>query len=405
MKNKDRKHDGGFFVREVVVVSARRSPIGNFGGSLKDLSAVELGTQVVSEALQSIHLEPSLVDEVIMGNVLSAGLGQNVSRQIAIKAGLPNETTSYTVNKVCGSGLKAVILGAQSIMLEDNEIVVVGGTESMSQSPYVLPNHRFGNKMGDSSLVDTMMKDGLTDAFDELPMGLTAENVVDLYKLTRKEQDEFAALSQQKVEKAIQLGKFNDEIVPIKVPARKGETLLVEEDEYPRFGTTSDSLARLRPAFKKEGSVTAGNASGINDGAAALILMSREKAEELELEVLGSIVSFGTSGVDPKIMGTAPIEATKKALRKAGLTIEDLDLVEANEAFAAQSISVLKELELNPEIVNVNGGAIALGHPIGASGARILVTLLHEMKRRDAKNGLATLCIGGGQGISLVVKR
>lgn len=392
-------------MKEVVVVSARRSPIGNFGGSLKDLSAVELGTQVVLETLKSINLEPNLVDEVIMGNVLSAGLGQNISRQIAIKAGLPNETTSYTVNKVCGSGLKAVILGAQTIMLGDNEIVVVGGTESMSQSPYILPNHRFGNKMGDSSLVDTMMKDGLTDAFDELPMGMTAENVVDLYGLTRKEQDEFAATSQQKAQKAIQIGRFDDEIVPIKVSNRKGKSLQVDVDEYPRFDTTSDSLTRLRPAFKKEGSVTAGNSSGINDGAAALVLMSKEKAKELDLEILGSIISYGTSGVNPKVMGTAPIEATKKALEKANLTIDDLDLVEANEAFAAQSISVLKELELNPEIVNVNGGAIALGHPIGASGARILVTLLHEMKKREVKNGLATLCIGGGQGISLIVKR
>ncbi len=392
-------------MREVVIVSARRSPIGNFGGSLKELSAVEIGTQVVSESLKAIGLEPHLVDEVIMGNVLSAGLGQNISRQIAINAGIPNETSSYTVNKVCGSGLKSVILGAQSIMLGDNDVVIVGGTESMSQSPYIVPSHRFGQKMGNSTMIDTMMKDGLTDAFDDFPMGLTAENVVDLYQLSRQEQDKFAASSQMKAEKAIKSGRFDAEIVPMVSPVRKGEPLVVTTDEYPRFGTSVESLAKLKPAFKKEGTVTAGNSSGINDGAAVLILMEKEKADSLGLESLGTILSYATSGVDPKIMGTAPISATKKALKKAGLTVEDLDLVEANEAFAAQSLSVQSELALDPEIVNVNGGAIALGHPIGASGARVLVTLLHEMKKREATNGLASLCIGGGQGISLLVKR
>ena len=392
-------------MREVVIVSARRSPIGSFGGSLKDISAVELGAKVVSESLKAINLNPALVDEVIMGNVLSAGLGQNVSRQIAIKAGIPKESSAFTVNKVCGSGLKSVILAAQSIMLGDNEIVVAGGSESMSQSAFVLPDYRFGGKMGNGVVVDTMMKDGLTDAFNDFPMGITAENIADLYNFTREEQDVFAANSQQKAEAAIKANKFKEEIIPIEVPIKRGETIVVETDEFPRFGTTTDSLAKLRPAFKKEGTVTAGNASGINDGAAALILMTREKANELGLEVLGSLSAYATGGVDPKIMGTGPIPSTRKALKKAGLDMKDLDLVEANEAFAAQSLSVMKELEINPDIVNVNGGAIALGHPIGASGARVLVTLIHEMKKREVENGLATLCIGGGQGISVVIKR
>lgn len=391
-------------MKEVVIVSAKRSPIGSFGGSLKNISAVELGTQVVTSALEEIELDLSSVDEVIMGNVLSAGLGQNVSRQIAIKAGIPKEASAFTINKVCGSGLKAVILGAQSISLGDNEVVAVGGVESMSQSPYIIPNYRFGNKMGNATMVDTMMMDGLTDAFDELPMGMTAENIVEKYQLTRKEQDTFALSSQQKAEKAIKEEKFKEEIVPIVISNRKGKTTITE-DEYPRFGMTLESLSQLRPAFKKEGSVTAGNSSGINDGAACLILMSKEKAEELNLEILGRILSYATAGVDPRVMGLGPVAATKKALLKANLTVDELDLVEANEAFAAQSVSVMKELGLKPERVNVNGGAIALGHPIGASGARILVTLVHEMKKRKAKKGLATLCIGGGQGISLIIER
>lgn len=394
-----------FFVREVVIVSARRSPIGSFGGSLKDISAVELGTQVVTKAMSDIQLDPSLVDEVIMGNVLSAGLGQNISRQIAIKSGIPKETSAFTVNKVCGSGLKAVVLGAQSIALGDHEVVVVGGTESMSQSPYVIPNYRFGTKMGNATLVDTMMSDGLTDAFDELPMGITAENIVEKYSLTRQEQDEFALMSQKKAETAIKTGKFEAEIVPISVPNRKKEPTIVSLDEYPRFGMSLEKLAKLRPSFKKEGSVTAGNSSGINDGSACLILMTKEKATELNLDILGSIASYATAGVTPELMGLAPIEATRKALAKEQLEVSDLDLIEANEAFASQSISVIKELQLDPNCVNVNGGAIALGHPIGASGARILVTLLHEMKKQEAKIGLATLCIGGGQAISLIVKR
>lgn len=391
-------------MKEVVIVSAKRSPIGSFGGSLKNISAVELGTQVVTSALEEIELDLSSVDEVIMGNVLSAGLGQNISRQIAIKAGIPKEASAFTINKVCGSGLKAVILGAQSISLGDNEVVAVGGVESMSQSPYIIPNYRFGNKMGNATMVDTMMMDGLTDAFDELPMGMTAENIVEKYQLTRKEQDTFALSSQQKAEKAIKEEKFKEEIVPIVISNRKGKTTITE-DEYPRFGMTLESLSQLRPAFKKEGSVTAGNSSGINDGAACLILMSKEKAEELNLEILGRILSYATAGVDPRVMGLGPVAATKKALLKANLTVDELDLVEANEAFAAQSVSVMKELGLKPERVNVNGGAIALGHPIGASGARILVTLVHEMKKRKAKKGLATLCIGGGQGISLIIER
>ncbi|MBO0477724.1 acetyl-CoA C-acetyltransferase [Vagococcus sp. DIV0080] len=392
-------------MKEVVIVSAKRSAIGSFGGSLKGVSAVELGTKVVSESLKAINLDPALVDEVILGNVLSAGLGQNVSRQIAINAGIPKESSAFTINKVCGSGLKSVILAAQSIMLGDNDIVVAGGSESMSQSAFVLPDYRFGGKMGNGVIVDTMMKDGLSDAFDDIAMGITAENIAELYNFTREEQDAFSAKSQNKAEEAVKAGKFKDEIIPIEIPQRRGESVIFDTDEFPRFGTTPDSLAKLRPAFKKGGTVTAGNASGINDGAAVLVLMSREKAEELGMPILGSVSAYATGGVDPKIMGTGPIPSTKKALKKANIEVKDLDLIEANEAFAAQAMSVMKDLDLNPEITNVNGGAIALGHPIGASGARVLVTLINEMQKRDAKNGLATLCIGGGQGISVIIKR
>ncbi|MEG2707922.1 MAG: acetyl-CoA C-acetyltransferase [Vagococcus sp.] len=392
-------------MKEVVIVSAKRSAIGSFGGSLKGVSAVELGTKVVSESLKAINLDPALVDEVILGNVLSAGLGQNVSRQIAINAGIPKESSAFTINKVCGSGLKSVILAAQSIMLGDNDIVVAGGSESMSQSAFVLPDYRFGGKMGNGVIVDTMMKDGLSDAFDDIAMGITAENIAELYNFTREEQDAFSAKSQNKAEEAVKAGKFKDEIIPIEIPQRRGEPVIFDTDEFPRFGTTPDSLAKLRPAFKKGGTVTAGNASGINDGAAVLVLMSREKAEELGMPILGSVSAYATGGVDPKIMGTGPIPSTKKALKKANIEVKDLDLIEANEAFAAQAMSVMKDLDLNPEITNVNGGAIALGHPIGASGARVLVTLINEMQKRDAKNGLATLCIGGGQGISVIIKR
>ena len=392
-------------MKEVVILSDKRSAIGSFGGSLKGVSAVELGTKVVSESLKAINLDPALVDEVILGNVLSAGLGQKVSRQIAINAGIPKESSAFTINKVCGSGLKSVILAAQSIMLGDNDIVVAGGSESMSQSAFVLPDYRFGGKMGNGVIVDTMMKDGLSDAFDDIAMGITAENIAELYNFTREEQDAFSAKSQNKAEEAVKAGKFKDEIIPIEIPQRRGEPVIFDTDEFPRFGTTPDSLAKLRPAFKKGGTVTAGNASGINDGAAVLVLMSREKAEELGMPILGSVSAYATGGVDPKIMGTGPIPSTKKALKKANIEVKDLDLIEANEAFAAQAMSVMKDLDLNPEITNVNGGAIALGHPIGASGARVLVTLINEMQKRDAKNGLATLCIGGGQGISVIIKR
>ncbi|AQP54669.1 acetyl-CoA acetyltransferase [Vagococcus penaei] len=392
-------------MKEVVIVAARRSPIGSFGGSLKNINAVELGQKVVVETLKDINLDPAEVDEVILGNVLSGGLGQNVSRQIAINAGIPQDASAFTINKVCGSGLKSVILGAQSIMLGDNEVVVVGGSESMSQAPYVLPTARYGQRMGDGKIVDTMLSDGLTDAFHGIHMGITAENIAEKYGFTREAQDEFAAKSQNKAEKAIKEGRFKDEIVPIEIPQRKGEPVIFAQDEFPRFGSTAESLGKLRPAFKKDGTVTAGNASGINDGAAILVLMTREKAEKLGLEVLASVVSYASAGVDPLIMGTGPISATKKALAKAEMSVDDLELVESNEAFAAQAMSVAQELNLNEDITNVNGGAISLGHPIGASGARILVSLIHEMKKRDAKKGLATLCIGGGQGISLVIKR
>lgn len=392
-------------MKEVVIVSAVRTPIGAFGGAFKDVSAVDLGKTAVKAALEKVNLDPSKVEELIFGNVLSAGLGQNVARQVAIAAGLPNHVPSFVVNKVCGSGLKTVALAAQSISNGDAEIVVAGGTESMSQSAYVLPNARWGYRMGNQQVVDTMVYDGLTDVFNQYHMGITAENIVDEYKLTREQQDELAVASQNKAEKAVTEGRFKDEIAPVSIPQRKGDPVVVDTDEYPRFGATMEGLGKLRPAFKKDGSVTAGNASGINDGAAALVLMSKEKAEELGLEPLATIKSYASAGVAPEIMGTGPIPSSKKALEKAGLTVEDLDLVEANEAFAAQALSVCQDLNLDMDKVNVNGGAIALGHPIGASGARILVTLLHEMKKRESKYGLATLCIGGGQGISMIVER
>ena len=393
-------------MREVVIVAAQRTPIGAFGGAFKDVSAVELGKVAVKGALDSINLDPKEVDELIFGNVLGAGLGQNVARQVAVGAGIPIEKPSVTINKVCGSGLKTVSLAAQSIIAGDADVIVAGGTENMSASAFVLPGARWGLRMGDGKVVDTMLKDGLMDAFEDYHMGITAENIAEKFNLSREEQDELATASQNKAEAAITSGRFKEEIVPVSVPQRKGDDLVVDTDEYPRFGATQEGLAKLRPAFKRDGgSVTAANSSGINDGAAALILMSREKAEALGLEVLASIKSYASAGVDPSIMGTGPIPATRIALEKAGLTIGDIDLVEANEAFAAQALCVLKDLEIDMEKVNVNGGAIALGHPIGASGARIFVTLLHEMKKRDVKRGLATLCIGGGQGISVVVER
>lgn len=392
-------------MKEVVIVSAVRTPIGAFGGKFKDVSAVELGTIVAKEALKRAKLAPNVVDEVIFGNVLQAGLGQNVARQVSVHAGIPIEVPSYVVNKVCGSGLKAVALAAQAILAGDADIVLAGGTENMSQAPYLLKSARWGQRMGNGQIEDSMVQDGLTDIFNKYHMGITAENVAENYGLTREGQDELSLASQNKAEIAIKEGRFKEEIVPVEIPQRKGEPIVVDTDEYPKFGTTMETLGKLRPAFKKDGSVTAGNASGINDGAAALVVMSKEKADELGITPLATIVSYASAGVEPSLMGTGPIPATKKALDKANLAIEDLDLIEANEAFAAQALSVIKELNLDRDKVNVNGGAIALGHPIGASGARILVSLLHEMEKRDARNGLATLCIGGGQGIALIVKR
>jgi acetyl-CoA C-acetyltransferase len=387
-----------------VIVAAVRTAIGSFGGSFKNTTAVELGSIVVKAALDQAKVDPKLVDELIFGNVLQAGLGQNVARQVAIKAGLPIEVSSFTINKVCGSGLKAVQLAAQAIENGDAEIVVAGGTENMSLSPYVVNSARWGARMGDTAMVDTMVYDGLTDAFSGVHMGITAENIAEKYGFTREQQDAFAVVSQRRAVDAIAAGKFVDEIVPVVIPQKKGDPIIVDTDEYPKPGTSMDGLAKLRPAFKKDGTVTAANASGLNDGAACLVLMSEAKAKALGLKPLVVVKAAASAGVDPQIMGTGPIPATRKALAKANLSVDDLDLVEANEAFAAQALSVVTELKLNPEIVNVNGGAIALGHPIGASGARILVTLIHEMMKRSAKTGLATLCIGGGQGISVIVE-
>ncbi|WP_368645794.1 acetyl-CoA C-acetyltransferase [Alkalibacterium putridalgicola] len=392
-------------MREVVIVEAARTPIGSHGGAFKNVSAVDLGVAVVKGAMERAKLNPEDVDELIFGNILSAGLGQNVARQVAIYSGIPKEVPSFAVNKLCGSGLKTVALAAQAIMAGDADVIIAGGTESMSNAAHVIEDARWGKRMGDMKVVDTMLKDGLMDAFNDYHMGITAENINDQYGFTREEQDKFAATSQQRAEEAIKAGKFKEEIIPVEVPQRRGDPVVVDTDEYPRFGTTFEKLQSMRPAFKKDGSVTAGNASGINDGAAALILMSKEKAEELGMKPLVTLTAYASAGVSPTIMGCGPIPATQKVLKKAGLTVEDLDLIEANEAFAAQSLSVVKDLELNTDIVNVNGGAIALGHPIGASGARILVTLIHEMLKRDSKKGLATLCIGGGMGIAVTVER
>jgi acetyl-CoA C-acetyltransferase len=390
---------------EVVIVSAVRTAIGSFGGSLQNVSATTLGGTVIKEALNKVGVSANEVDEVIMGNVLQAGLGQNPARQATLAAGLPETVSALTINKVCGSGLKAVHLATQAILAGDADVIVAGGMENMSQAPYLLKNARNGFKMGDQKVVDSMIQDGLWCAFNDYHMGVTAENLCDKYEITRDEQDAFAASSQQKAEAAIQSGRFKDEIVPVEVPGRKGQVTIFEQDEFPRAGTTAESLGKLRPAFKKDGSVTAGNASGINDGAAAVVVMSRKKADELGLTPLVSIKSNATAGVDPSIMGIGPVSAVKKALEKAAVSLEDVQLVEANEAFAAQSIAVDRELQFNHDILNVNGGAIALGHPIGASGTRVLVSLIHEMQKRDAKLGLATLCIGGGQGVATIVER
>lgn len=397
---------GGNILTEVVIVSALRSAVGKFGGAFKNVSAVDLGAKVLKESYERLNLDPKEFDEVILGNVLSGGLGQNVARQISMHAGLPKEVPAFSVNQVCGSGAKTVMLGVQSIMSGDNEIVAVGGAENMSQSPYVLRDYRWGGRMGHGETIDTLINDGLSDAFYKYHMGITAENISEKFGISRETQDKFSLQSQQRAEAAIKAGKFKDEIVPISVPQRKGDDIVVDQDEGPRFGQTIEALQKLRPAFKKDGgTVTAGNSSGINDAAAILILMSKEKAEKLGLKPLATVASYATAGVDPRIMGTGPIPATKKALKKADLTVDDLELIESNEAFAAEAVCVNQELNLNTDIVNVNGGAIALGHPIGASGARIIVTLLHEMEKRNAKTGLATLCIGGGQGNSIIVKR
>lgn len=392
-------------MREVVIVSAVRTAIGNYGGALASVSPVDLGAIAIKEALKRGGVDPTHVDEVYMGCILQAGHGQGVARQAAIKAGIPVEVPATTINMLCGSGLRTVSLAAQTILAGDNDVVVVGGTENMSMAPYLLPNSRWGMRMGDGKVVDSMINDALTDAFNNYHMGMTAENLAEKYTLSKEEQDEFAALSQNKAEKAIAEGRFKDEIVPVEIPQRKGDPIVFDTDEFPKASMTAEKLGKLRPAFKKDGSVTAGNASGINDGAAALVVMSKEKADELGLKPLATIVSYANSGVDPSIMGIGPVASSQKALEKAGLKIEDMDLIEANEAFAAQALSVGKELNWDPSKVNVNGGAIALGHPVGASGARILVTLIHEMIKRDSKHGLATLCIGGGMGTALVVKR
>ncbi|CYW54786.1 Acetyl-CoA acetyltransferase [Streptococcus suis] len=388
-------------MKKVAIVSAYRSAIGSFGGSLKDIEIADLGAQVLETALASKNIPADSVDEVIFGNVLSAGQGQNIARQIAIRAGIPQTASAYAVNKVCGSGLKSVLLAAQSIMLGDNDVVVAGGIEIMSQAPYLSKTSRFGSKFGHITLEDSMLTDGLTDAFNDYHMGITAENVAEHYQVSRAEQDAFTYSSQEKAAKAIAEGRFVDEIVPIRLKNRKGETIFAT-DEYPRL-TPIEKLATLRPSFKKDGTVTAANASGINDGCAVLVLMSDEKASELNIQPLAYIEAYATSGLDPALMGLGPITASQKALQKLNKTVEDIDLFELNEAFAAQSIPVVKQLGIDPAKVNVNGGAIAFGHPIGASGSRILVTLIHELIKQEKKLGLCSLCIGGGQGISLIV--
>lgn len=389
---------------EVVIVSALRTPIGQFGGSLKNISAVQLGSIAINAVMERAGVNGDMIDEVIMGNVLQAGLGQNPARQAAIGAGLPQHVSSFTINKVCGSGLKAVHLASQAILTGDAEIVIAGGMENMSQAPYLTMGAREGYKMGDQKMIDSMIHDGLWCAFNDYHMGITAENICDQYNLSRQEQDEFAAWSQEKAEKALKEGRFKDEIVPVTIPQRKGEPVLFDKDEYVKPGTTVEKLEKLRPAFKKDGRVTAGNASGINDGAAAVLMMSARKAKELGIKPLAAIRANASAAVDPGIMGIGPVPATKKALKKARIRVEDLDLIEANEAFAAQSLAVGKDLQFSKDKLNVNGGAIALGHPIGASGTRVLTTLIHELKRRNGKYGLATLCIGGGQGVSTIIE-
>ncbi len=392
-------------MRNVVIVAAKRTAIGNFLGSLAAISAVELGATVIRALLSETGVKPDMISEVIMGNVLTAGLGQNPARQAAISAGIDKSVPAMTINQVCGSGLKATHLAIQAIMCGDAEIVIAGGQENMSLSPHLLPNSRAGFKMGDTTLVDSMLKDGLTDAYNQYHMGITAENVAAKYNVSREEQDKFALSSQMKAAAAQVAGKFTAEIVPVMVPQRKGEPLIFADDEFIKADVTLEALTKLRPAFKKDGTVTAGSSSGINDGAAAVMLMTEEKAKALGLQPLAYIKAYASVALEPEIMGVGPIYASKKTLAKAGWDVADLDLIEANEAFAAQAIAVNNEMKWDVNKVNVNGGAIALGHPIGGSGCRILVTLLHEMQRRDAKKGLATLCIGGGMGVALAVER
>ncbi|MDH4873655.1 acetyl-CoA C-acetyltransferase [Pseudomonas sp. BN515] len=392
-------------MQDVVIVAATRTAIGSFQGALANIPAHELGAAVIRQLLEQTGLKGEQIDEVILGQVLTAGAGQNPARQAAVLAGLPHAVPAMSLNKLCGSGLKALHLGIQAIRCGDAEVIIAGGQESMSLAPYILPAARTGMRMGHAKALDSMIHDGLTDAFNNYHMGVTAENLVEKYGLTREQQDAFAAASQQKAAAAIEAGRFKDEITPILIPQKKGDPIAFDTDEGPRAGTTADSLAKLKPAFKKDGSVTAGNASTLNDGAAAVVLMSAEKAKSLGLPVLARIAGYANSGVDPAIMGIGPVTATRRCLDKAGWSLDDLDLIEANEAFAAQSLSVGKELGWDMAKVNVNGGAIALGHPIGASGCRVLVSLLHEMIKRDAKKGLATLCIGGGMGVALAIER
>ncbi|MCJ1878422.1 acetyl-CoA C-acetyltransferase [Pseudomonas nitroreducens] len=392
-------------MQDVVIVAATRTAIGAFQGSLANIPAHELGSLVIRSLLERSGVKPDQIDEVILGQVLTAGAGQNPARQASIGAGLPVEVPAMTINKLCGSGLKSLFLGVQAIRCGDADVVIAGGQESMSLAPYVLPKARTGLRMGHAELQDTLLRDGLIDAFNDYHMGITAENLAEKFGISREAQDAFAAQSQLKAASAIEAGRFKDEITPVLIPQRKGEPLSFDTDEQPRAGTTAESLAKLKPAFKTDGTVTAGNASTLNDGAAAVLLMSADRARSLNLPVLARIQAYASSGVDPSIMGIAPVTATRSCLEKAGWSLDDVELIEANEAFAAQALSVGKELGWNAEKVNVNGGAVALGHPIGASGARVLVTLLHEMLRRDAKKGLATLCIGGGQGVAMALVR
>jgi acetyl-CoA C-acetyltransferase len=390
---------------EVVIASACRTPIGSYGGSFLNVSPATLGKVVIAEAIKRAGIEANLINEVFLGCVLQAGMGQNIARQAAIMAGIPVDVPAMTINMVCGSGLKTVCMAAQAIKTGDGDIIIAGGTENMSQAPYLLKEMRWGAKMGDVKFIDSMIYDALTDVFNQYHMGITAENIAEKYSITREEQDIFAAMSQQRAEKAQSEGRFKDEIIPLRIELKKNESKLIEQDDYIRPGTTVEKLSALRPAFKKDGTVTAGNASGINDGAAALVLMSGEKAQTLGIKPLAKILSYASTGVDPSIMGMGPVESCKNALLKAKLRVSDIGLVEANEAFAVQSVAVTRELGLNIERVNVNGGAIALGHPVGASGARILVTLIHEMARRNERYGMATLCVGGGMGVTVIVER